>query len=150
MEDKEIIYTPNTGFCTRALSLRLLNLLGQTTGSLFVQIPRTAPAQMATPSDKRLREITINKLVQSRLGPSYLARSLRESLVTVAVLNRQSHKAPKNQIKHKTNAMMERYTPVRRRGCLQCGAGIGLVRWIFSIPLGALQISYFGTRNAAT
>ena len=74
-----------------------------------MKTPRAALGQMAFPPEKRLSDISINKLVQKRFGPNYSAHSLRVSFVTVAVLNGQSHKAIKNQTKQKTDAMIERY-----------------------------------------
>lgn len=110
VEDKAIFYAPNADFCPVRCLRAWLNLLGRTSGPVFVKIPRAAPGQMAQPSGKRLSDISINKLVQKRLGNRYSAHSLRVSFVTVAVRNGQSHKSIKNQTKQKTDAMIDRYT----------------------------------------
>lgn len=126
VEDKAIFYAPNADFCPVRCLRAWLNLLGRTTGPLFVKIPRAAPGQMAQPSDKRLSDISINKLVQKRLGPAYSAHSLRVSFVTVAVLNGQSHKAIKNQTKQKTDAMIERYTQLNNVISYNAAQALGL------------------------
>lgn len=110
VEDKAIFYAPNADFCPVRCLRAWLNLLGRTSGPVFVKIPRATPGQMAQPSSKRLSDISINKLVQKRLGNKYSAHSLRVSFVTVAVRNGQSHKSIKNQTKQKTDAMIDRYT----------------------------------------
>ena len=126
VEDKAIFYAPNADFCPVRCLRAWLHLLGRTTGPLFVKIPRAAPGQMAAPSDKRLSDISINKLVQKRLGPNYSAHSLRVSFVTVAVLNGQSHKAIKNQTKQKTDAMIERYTQLNNVVSYNAAQSLGL------------------------
>ena len=126
VEDKAIFYAPNADFCPVRCLRAWLNLLGRPTGSLFVKIPRATPGQMALPSDKRLSDISINKLVQKRLGPGYSAHSLRVSFVTVAVINGQSHKAIKNQTKQKTDAMIERYTQLNNVVSYNAAQALGL------------------------
>jgi site-specific recombinase XerD len=126
VEDKALFYAPNADFCPVRCLRAWLNLVGRTTGPLFVKIPRAATGQMAIPSDKRLSDISINKLVQKRLGPAYSAHSLRVSFVTVAVLNGQSHKAIKNQTKQKTDAMIERYTQLNNVVSYNAAQSLGL------------------------
>ncbi|GAA4388587.1 tyrosine-type recombinase/integrase [Hymenobacter koreensis] len=126
VEDKAIFYAPNADFCPVRCLRAWLNLLDRTTGPLFVKIPRAAPGHMAIPSLKRLSDISINKLVQKRLGSAYSAHSLRVSFVTVAVLNGQSHKAIKNQTKQKTDAMIERYTQLNNVVSYNAAQSLGL------------------------
>jgi site-specific recombinase XerD len=126
VEDKAIFYAPTLDFCPVRCLRAWLNLLGRTTGPLFVKIPRTTPGQLATPSAKRLSDISINKLVQKRLGLAYSAHSLRVSFVTTAVLNGQSHKAIKNQTKQKTDAMIERYTQLNNVVSYNAAQSLGL------------------------
>ncbi|GAA3980213.1 tyrosine-type recombinase/integrase [Hymenobacter antarcticus] len=126
VEDKAIFYAPTLDFCPVRGLRAWLTLLGRTTGPLFVKIPRAAPGQLAVPSEKRLSDISINKLVQKRLGPGYSAHSLRVSFVTVAVLNGQSHKAIKNQTKQKTDAMIERYTQLNNVVSYNAAQALGL------------------------
>ena len=126
VEDKAIFYAPNADFCPVRCLRAWLNLLGRTTGPLFVKIPRASPGQMAIPSENRLSDISISKLVQKRLGPAYSAHSLRVSFVTVAVLNGQSHKAIKNQTKQKTDAMIERYTQLNNVVSYNAAQALGL------------------------
>ncbi|GAA4365910.1 site-specific integrase [Hymenobacter saemangeumensis] len=109
-EDKAVFQVPNEDFCPVHALQAWLALLGRTTGPVFVKIPRTVPGKVAQPSAKRLSAISINKLVQKRLGPQYSAHSLRVSFITVSVLNGQSNKFIKNQTKQKTDAMIDRYT----------------------------------------
>ncbi|MBO3272329.1 tyrosine-type recombinase/integrase [Hymenobacter defluvii] len=126
VEDKAIFYAPTLDFCPVRCLRAWLHLLGRTTGPLFVKIPRAAPGQLAVPSQKRLSDISINKLIQKRLGPGYSAHSLRVSFVTVAVLNGQSHKAIKNQTKQKTDAMIERYTQLNNVVSYNAAQSLGL------------------------
>ncbi|MBT2559306.1 tyrosine-type recombinase/integrase [Hymenobacter sp. ISL-91] len=126
VEDKAIFYAPTMDFCPVRCLRAWLNLLDRTTGPLFVKIPRASSEHMAVPSDKRLSDISINKLVQKRLGPGYSAHSLRVSFVTVAVLNGQSHKAIKNQTKQKTDAMIERYTQLNNVVSYNAAQALGL------------------------
>ncbi|NML67955.1 tyrosine-type recombinase/integrase [Hymenobacter sp. RP-2-7] len=126
VEDKAIFYAPNADYCPVRCLRAWLNLVGRTSGPLFVKIPRAASGQLAVPSDKRLSDISINKLVQKRLGSDYSAHSLRVSFVTVAVLNGQSHKAIKNQTKQKTDAMIERYTQLNNVVAYNAAQALGL------------------------
>ncbi|WP_022826279.1 tyrosine-type recombinase/integrase [Hymenobacter norwichensis] len=126
VEDKALFYAPTLDFCPVRCLRAWLNLLGRTTGPLFVKIPRTTPGLMAAPSGKRLSDISINKLVQKRLGSGYSAHSLRVSFVTTAVLNGQSHKAIKNQTKQKTDAMIERYTQLNNVVSYNAAQSLGL------------------------
>ena len=52
----------------------------------------------------------MNELVQLRLGKQYTAHSLRASFVTIAKLNGADDAEVMNQTKHKTTAMIRRYT----------------------------------------
>lgn len=110
VEDKAVFQVPNEDFCPVRSLQAWLALLGRSTGPVFVKIPRSVPGQLAMPSGKRLSAISINKLVQKRLGADYSAHSLRVSFITVSVLNGQSNKFIKNQTKQKTDAMIDRYT----------------------------------------
>jgi site-specific recombinase XerD len=125
-EDKAIFYAPNADFCPVRSARAWLSMLGRTNGPVFVKIPRAAPGQLAQPSTKRLSDISINKLVQKRLGSQYSAHSLRVSFVTVAVLNGQSNKAIKNQTKQKTDAMIERYTQLNNVVSYNAAQALGL------------------------
>jgi site-specific recombinase XerD len=126
VEDKAIFYAPTLDYCPVRCLRAWLDLVGRTSGPLFVKIPRAAPVQLAIPSEKRLSDISINKLVQKRFGPDYSAHSLRVSFVTTAVLNGQSHKAIKNQIKQKTDAMIERYTQLNNVVSYNAAQSLGL------------------------
>ena len=125
-EDKAIFYAPTADFCPVRCLRAWLNLLGRSSGPVFVKIPRAALGHMALPSDKRLSDVSINKLVQKRLGQHYSAHSLRVSFVTVAVLNGQSHKAIKNQTKQKTDAMIDRYTQLNNVVSYNAAQALGL------------------------
>jgi hypothetical protein len=108
VEDKAVFQVPNEQFCPLRSLQAWLAMLGRTSGPVFVKIPRSVPGQLARPSDKRLSDISINKLVQKHLGAQYSAHSLRVSFITVSVLNGQSNKFIKNQTKQKSDAMIDR------------------------------------------
>ncbi len=125
-EDKAVFYAPNPDHCPVRALRAWLAALGRTSGPLFVKMPRAAPDQMAQPSDKRPSAISLNKLVQKRLGPQYSAHSLRVSFVTVAILNGQSHKTIKNQTKQKTDAIIDRYTQLNNVVNYNAAQNLGL------------------------
>jgi integrase len=59
---------------------------------------------------QRLSDQTINVLVRRYLGTGFTAHSLRASFVTVAKLAGADDSKAMNQTKHKTSAMICRYT----------------------------------------
>lgn len=61
-------------------------------------------------SKRRLNTDAINLIVQQYLGKQYTSHSLRASFVTIAKLKGIDDSKIMNQTKHKTTAMIRRYT----------------------------------------
>ncbi|GAB3828650.1 site-specific integrase [Hymenobacter jeollabukensis] len=91
--------------------------LGREAGPVFVSLRKGERLTQARLSDK-----SVNAVVQRYLGPSYSAHSLRASFVTVAKLAGADDSEIMNQTKHKTSAMIRRYSrldDVRRHNAAQ-------------------------------
>ena len=104
-EEKAIFYSPEPAVCPIRSLKAWLEQLERSEGPVFVMLRKGN--RLTT---KRLSNQTINTLVQRYLGPSYTAHSLRASFVTVAKLNGADDSKIMNQTKHKTSAMIRRYT----------------------------------------
>lgn len=109
LENKAVFYAPDELFCPVRAVLEWKELLGRSTGPLFVRLARGAAGEPSRLSKHRLTAKGMNELVQKHFGARFTAHSLRASFVTVAVQKGQSNKAIKNQTKQKTDAMIERY-----------------------------------------
>ncbi|GAB3879390.1 site-specific integrase [Hymenobacter segetis] len=104
-EEKAIFYSPEPAVCPIRSLRAWLELLERNEGPVFVMLRKGN--RLTT---NRLSDQTINTLVQRYLGPGYTAHSLRASFVTVAKLNGADDSKIMNQTKHKTSAMIRRYT----------------------------------------
>ncbi|MCC2545509.1 tyrosine-type recombinase/integrase [Hymenobacter sp. BT175] len=104
-EEKAIFYSPDPALCPiRSLQAWLL-MLGRTEGPVFVSLRKNH--QVTT---RRMTTKYTNLIVQQCLGNQYTAHSLRASFVTVSKLNGADDSKVMNQTKHKTSAMIRRYT----------------------------------------
>lgn len=61
-------------------------------------------------SEDRLTDQSIKAIVKKHMSPQYSAHSLRASFVTTAKLNGADDSEIMQQTKHKTSAMIRRYT----------------------------------------
>ena len=104
-EEKAIFYSPEAKVCPIRSLQAWLRQLKRETGPVFVSLRKGERLTEARLSDK-----SINAVVQRYLGPSYSAHSLRASFVTVAKLAGADDSEIMNQTKHKTSAMIRRYT----------------------------------------
>jgi len=104
-EEKAIFYSPESAVCPIRSLKAWLAQLERSEGPVFVMLRKGS--RLTT---NRLSDQTINTLVQRYLGASYTAHSLRASFVTVAKLNGADDSKIMNQTKHKTSAMIRRYT----------------------------------------
>jgi site-specific recombinase XerD len=109
-EDKAVFYAANPLFCPVRAFQDWQRLLGRTSGPVFVSLRKGKTAGDAVPTDKRLSDVRVNRLVKQHLGEEYSAHSLRASFITTAKLNGQSNEFIKNQTKQKTDEMISRYT----------------------------------------
>lgn len=104
-EEKAIFYSPEPAVCPIRSLKAWLAQLARSEGPVFVMLRKGN--RLTT---NRLSEQSVNALVQRYLGPGYTAHSLRASFVTVAKLNGADDSKIMNQTKHKTSAMIRRYT----------------------------------------
>jgi site-specific recombinase XerD len=104
-EEKAIFYSPDSQFCPIRSLQAWLRVLGRTEGCVFVSLRKNQ--QVTT---RRLTTKYINLIAKQYLGDGYTAHSLRASFVTVSKLNGADDSKVMNQTKHKTSAMIRRYT----------------------------------------
>lgn len=110
-DEKAIYYSPDVATCPiRSLQAWLRAWLrasaaDRQTGPVFVSFRKNNRL-----TERRLTDKHINLIVQRYLGPNFTAHSLRASFVTVAKLNGADDSEIMNQTKHKTSAMIRRYT----------------------------------------
>lgn len=104
-EEKAIFYSPETTLCPVRTLQNWMTTLGRTTGPLFVRIRKGNQLTY-----ERLNDKTVNDLVKSYLGEKYSAHSLRASFITIAKLNGADDSEVMRQTKHRTSAMIIRYT----------------------------------------
>ncbi|WP_257883432.1 site-specific integrase [Hymenobacter sp. DG01] len=107
-EEKAVFYSPDRRTCpVRAVMewVSYLQAQGRSTGPLFLSFRRGQHL-----SKRRLNTDAINLIVQQYLGKQYTSHSLRASFVTIAKLKGIDDSKIMNQTKHKTTAMIRRYT----------------------------------------
>ncbi|MBD2769370.1 tyrosine-type recombinase/integrase [Hymenobacter sp. BT664] len=109
-EDKALFYAATPRYCPVRAFLDWQRVLGRSSGPVFVSLVRGQKAGESKPSQKRLSDVRVNRLVKQHLGEQYSAHSLRASFITTAKLNGQSNEFIKNQTKQKTDAIISRYT----------------------------------------
>ncbi|MBC6992354.1 tyrosine-type recombinase/integrase [Hymenobacter sp. BT491] len=104
-EEKAIFYSPDAALCPIRSLQAWLRVLGRSAGPVFVSLRKN---QRVT--TRRMTTKYTNLIVQQYLGLPYTAHSLRASFVTVSKLNGADDSKVMNQTKHKTSAMIRRYT----------------------------------------
>ena len=104
-EEKAIFYSPEPAVCPIRSLKAWLERVERSEGPVFVMLRKGN--RLTT---NRLSDQTVNTLVQRHLGAGYTAHSLRASFVTVAKLNGADDSKIMNQTKHKTSAIIRRYT----------------------------------------
>lgn len=104
-EEKAVFYSPEPAVCPIRALRAWLGQLGRAQGPLFVSLRKNHRL-----TANRLSDQSINLLVQRHLGAGFTAHSLRASFVTVAKLAGADDSKVMNQTKHKTSAMIQRYT----------------------------------------
>jgi integrase len=104
-EEKAIFYSPESAVCPIRSLKAWLGQLNRVQGPVFVSLRKNNIL-----TTNRLSGQTVNVLVQRHLGAGFTAHSLRASFVTVAKLAGADDSKVMNQTKHKTSAMIRRYT----------------------------------------
>jgi len=106
-EEKAIFFSPDRRTCPiRTLQdwVAVLRQDGHTSGPLFLSFFHKRLSR------RRLTPVSINTIVRKHLKEPYTAHSLRASFVTIAKLNGLDDSKVMNQTKHKTTAMIRKYT----------------------------------------
>lgn len=106
-EEKALFYSPEAVLCPIRSVKNWIDKLGTTEGPLFVRVRKGDKI-----TQNRLTDKTINDLVKSYFGEQYSAHSLRASFITIAKLNGADDSEIMRQSKHKTSAMIQRYTRI--------------------------------------
>ncbi|WP_324680737.1 tyrosine-type recombinase/integrase [Hymenobacter sp. GOD-10R] len=104
-EEKAIFYSPELPLCPIRSLQSWLKTLGRSEGPLLVSLRKNSHL-----THRRLTDKHVNLIVQRYLGAKFTAHSLRASFVTIAKLNGADDAEVMNQTKHKTTAMIRRYT----------------------------------------
>ncbi|RFP63656.1 integrase [Hymenobacter lapidiphilus] len=104
-EEKAIFYSPDSALCPIRSLQAWLRVLGRTEGPVFVSLRKNNQV-----TSRRMTTKYTNLIVQQYLGAQFTAHSLRASFVTVSKLNGADDSKVMNQTKHKTSAMIRRYT----------------------------------------
>lgn len=104
-EEKALFYSAESTICPVRCLQRWVALLERQTGPLLVRVRKANEL-----TEERLTDQSINLLVKKYLGDRYSAHSLRASFVTTAKLNGADDSEIMQQTKHKTSAMIRRYT----------------------------------------
>lgn len=105
LEEKALFYSPDSAICPVRTLKQWVDLLERTTGPLVVRVRKGNEL-----TDERLTAQSVNAIVKRYLGKDYSAHSLRASFVTTAKLNGADDSEVMQQTKHKTAAMIRRYT----------------------------------------
>ena len=109
-EEKAIFGAEEIGICPVRSLHAYLTATGLSSGPLFVRMRRTGRQETHTLTGDRLSDRQVDLLVRRELGTRYSAHSLRASFVTEAKLNGAQDSEIMHQTKHKTTAMIRRYT----------------------------------------
>jgi len=104
-EEKAIFYSPDSAVCPIRSLQAWLWVLDRTEGPVFVSLRKNQQVTL-----RRMTTKYTNLIVQQHLGHPFTAHSLRASFVTVSKLNGADDSKVMNQTKHKTSAMIRRYT----------------------------------------
>jgi site-specific recombinase XerD len=108
-EQKALFYSPDPNACPVRALQDYLELLGRSSGPLFIRIRKGNQITQDRLSDKQVARTT-----KGYLGHEYSAHSLRASFVTIAKLNGADDSQIMQQTKHRTRTMIDRYTRVQQ------------------------------------
>ena len=106
-EEKALFYSPEAILCPIRSLQTWMEKLDRQEGPLFVRVRKSDKITL-----DRLGDKTVNQVVKTYLGEQYSAHSLRASFITIAKLNGADDSEIMRQSKHKTSAMIQRYTRI--------------------------------------
>ena len=106
-EEKAIFYSPEAILCPVRTLKAWIQKLNKTSDALFVRVRKGDRI-----TSDRLTDKTVNDLVKTYFGEEFSAHSLRASFITIAKINGADDSEIMRQSKHKTSAMIQRYTRI--------------------------------------
>ncbi|MFD2937351.1 site-specific integrase [Spirosoma flavum] len=124
-EEKALFYHSDAALCPVQT---LQCWLGQRPerGPLLVRFRKGMEPGLVRFTSERLSDKSVARIVKHYLGENYSAHSLRASFVTIAKLNGADDLEVMQQTKHKTSAMIQRYTRVGNVRQFNAGKKLGL------------------------
>jgi integrase len=120
-EEKAIFYSPEAVLCPIRTLQAWIQRLEKTSDALFVRVRKGDRL-----TKDRLTDKTVNDLVKTYFGEEYSAHSLRASFITIAKINGADDSEIMRQSKHKTSAMIQRYTRIEDIKKHNAGMKLGL------------------------
>jgi site-specific recombinase XerD len=120
-EEKAIFYSPEAILCPIRTLQSWIKKLEKTSNALFVRVRKGD--RLTT---DRLTDKTVNDLVKTYFGEEFSAHSLRASFITIAKINGADDSEIMRQSKHKTSAMIQRYTRIEDIKKHNAGMKLGL------------------------
>jgi site-specific recombinase XerD len=120
-EEKAIFYSPESDLCPIRTLQAWIKTLEKTSDALFVRVRKGDRI-----TSDRLTDKTVNDLVKTYFGEEFSAHSLRASFITIAKINGADDSEIMRQSKHKTSAMIQRYTRIEDIKKHNAGMKLGL------------------------
>lgn len=124
-EEKALFYHSDAALCP-VQTLRHWLSQRPERGPLLVRFRKGLEPGLLRLTNERLSDKSVARLVKHYLGEDYSAHSLRASFVTIAKLNGADDLEIMQQTKHKTSAMIQRYTRVGNVQKYNAGKKLGL------------------------
>ena len=120
-EEKAIFYSPEAILCPIRTLKSWIQRLDKSSEALFVRVRKGDKI-----TSDRLTDKTVNDLVKTYFGEEFSAHSLRASFITIAKINGADDSEIMRQSKHKTSAMIQRYTRIEDIKKHNAGMKLGL------------------------
>jgi site-specific recombinase XerD len=120
-EEKAIFYSPEAVLCPIRTLQAWIKRLEKDSSPLFVRVRKGDRI-----TTDRLTDKTVNDLVKTYFGEEFSAHSLRASFITIAKINGAEDSEIMRQSKHKTSAMIQRYTRIEDIKKHNAGMKLGL------------------------
>jgi site-specific recombinase XerD len=120
-EEKAIFYSPEAVLCPIRTLQAWIQRLDKSSNALFVRVRKGDRL-----TSERLTDKTVNDLVKTYFGEEFSAHSLRTSFITIAKINGADDSEIMRQSKHKTSAMIQRYTRIEDIKKHNAGMKLGL------------------------
>ncbi len=120
-EEKAIFYSPEAVLCSIRTLQKWIERLEKSSDALFVRVRKGDKI-----TTDRLTDKTVNDLVKTYFGEEFSAHSLRASFITIAKINGADDSEIMRQSKHKTSAMIQRYTRIENIKKHNAGMKLGL------------------------